>query len=331
MSYLFAHDRPAALRLLRRSGGLIGLAAGAASLGLFVLAKPLVFAGRGRGFRRRREQLLRWLAPLPLIIALSQVASVQILLASKRYSAFNAILIAGGVFGVLTSWIFIALFQAQGAAWFMLIVESGVCAGMWVYACGLLGTETEERRRSMAVGSLGHLVNANPISAAVVRIFGTTDPHSHFRTRPLFAWARGRAATRTSASIISWRSDAGRAPTYSNSRWIMPEGVVYFGFDLSRPSIDGAIAIARVGPASRTSTSIPPGLLPVSVRSRKLNLVLLIDILEHLPDATIFLRDFQRNNVERRHRVDIGSDAALSSDVRAKISRRARRPRRRRL
>jgi SAM-dependent methyltransferase len=140
----------------------------------------------------------------------------------------------------------------------------------------------------MAVGSLGHLVNANPISAAVVRIFGTTDPHSHFRTRPLFAWARG-ARRRGFRTIVEIGCGQG-ANRFELAR-IMPEGVVYFGFDLSRPSIDGAIAIARQAGLKNFHFHCQD--CSRFQFDRKPDLVLLIDVLEHLPDATIFLRDLR--------------------------------------
>jgi PST family polysaccharide transporter len=142
MSYLFVHDRPAALRLLRRSGGAIALVAGAASVGLFVLAKPLVLLAGGRDFLAAAT-LLRWLAPLPLIVAVAQIASIQLLLALGKYRQVNTVLGAAGLFGVLASWVFIAMFQSVGAAAFLLLVETAVCAGMWACALPVLKQEAE--------------------------------------------------------------------------------------------------------------------------------------------------------------------------------------------
>lgn len=133
MSYLFAHDPAAAHSLLWRSGLLTVLIAGTASIGLFLFADPIILLAGGHDFLNAAT-LLRWLSPLPLVIVVSQIASVQILLSLRKYGEFNRVLLAVGVFGFLTSWIFIGLYQSKGAVWFMLVVEIAACGGMWAYA-----------------------------------------------------------------------------------------------------------------------------------------------------------------------------------------------------
>ncbi len=128
MSYLFAHDRLAALRLLRRSGGLIGLASGAASLALFVLAKPLVLLAGGRDFLGA-VTLLRWLAPLPLVIAASNFFGVQILLARGMSHKVNRTLIVVGTVSLTAITPLIVWRGSQGAAIGTLLAECMVTCG----------------------------------------------------------------------------------------------------------------------------------------------------------------------------------------------------------
>lgn len=144
MSYLFAHDKGGALRLLRRSGALTVLSAATASLALFLLAGPAIRLTAGNAYAEAIP-LLRWLSPLPLVIVLSQVASVQTLLSCKKYREFNKVLLAGGLFGLATCWGFILLFDVLGAAWFQLVVEAGICIGMWSYAYPLLNHHVRSR------------------------------------------------------------------------------------------------------------------------------------------------------------------------------------------
>jgi O-antigen/teichoic acid export membrane protein len=128
MSYLFAHDRPAALRLLRQSGGAIALVAGAASLGLFVLAEPLVRLAAGRDFLGAAG-LLRWLAPLPLIVSLSNVFGVQIMLARGMFREVNRTLSAAGIISLVVIAPLISWRGAQGAAMSILLAECIVTCG----------------------------------------------------------------------------------------------------------------------------------------------------------------------------------------------------------
>lgn len=132
MSYLFAHDRPAALHLLWRSGKLIVLVSGATSLALFVLAEPLVLLAAGRRFLGAAP-LLRWLAPLPLIIALSVIFGLQVMLPNQMTRAFNRILAAAGALSLAMIGVWVSLRGAEGAAINTLLVECFVTLAMGVY------------------------------------------------------------------------------------------------------------------------------------------------------------------------------------------------------
>jgi O-antigen/teichoic acid export membrane protein len=101
MSYLFAHDQPAAQRLLWRSAKLIALVSGAMSVALFLLAEPLVLFAAGRAFLSS-VPVLRWLAPLPLVVAMSNVLGVQIMLARGMFRSVNRILRSAGIISLVT-------------------------------------------------------------------------------------------------------------------------------------------------------------------------------------------------------------------------------------
>ena len=137
MSYLFSNDRGAALHLLKRSGAFMICVSGAASLGLFFLAEPIIRLAAGEDFAQS-VTVLRWLAPLPLVVYISQIASLQILLTHRKDRQFNLILLSGGVFGLAASWKFISAAHDIGAAQFLLCVEVLICVAMWVAAAHIL-------------------------------------------------------------------------------------------------------------------------------------------------------------------------------------------------
>jgi O-antigen/teichoic acid export membrane protein len=132
MSYLFAHDRPAALNLLRRSGKLITLVSGATSLALFALAGPIILLAGGRDFVAATV-VLRWLAPLPLIIAGSNFFGVQMMLPNRMTRAFNRIYAATGALSLAMIGAWVAWRGAEGAAINMLLSEGFVTAAMGAY------------------------------------------------------------------------------------------------------------------------------------------------------------------------------------------------------
>lgn len=132
MSYLFAHNRAAAIALLRRSGLIIVFISAAASLALYVLAKPIVLFVAGGGFQDA-VNLLRWLSPLPFVIALSNIFGVQIMLPNLMTRAFNRILAGAGFMSLGMIWLWIAGFGAEGAAINTLIVECFVTGSMALF------------------------------------------------------------------------------------------------------------------------------------------------------------------------------------------------------
>ncbi|MDD2467289.1 MAG: oligosaccharide flippase family protein [Desulfobulbus sp.] len=131
MSYLFAHDRPAALRLLWHSGRLVVLISLAASLALFLLAEPILLLVAGPEFLDAAA-LLRWLSPLPLVVALSNLLGVQIMLAQGMMTEVNRVVTAGGVTSLIMITPLITCAGANGAAINTLIMECIVTFGFIV-------------------------------------------------------------------------------------------------------------------------------------------------------------------------------------------------------
>jgi len=132
MSYLFAHDRPAALRLLWNSGLLIVSISFATSLTLFLLAKPIILLGAGHAFLDAAA-VLRWLSPLPLVIALSNIFGVQVMLPNKMTRAFNRILASAGALSLAVVVPWVLWRGAEGAAINTLLIECFVTGTMAIY------------------------------------------------------------------------------------------------------------------------------------------------------------------------------------------------------
>lgn len=129
MSYLYEHNKVEAVNLLRRSGLVIIATSLTVSFILFVLAKPIILFFAGGGFQEAII-LLRWLSPLPFIVALSNIIGVQIMLPNMMTQAFNRILAGAGVISFIFLWCLINEFGAKGAAINMLVAECYVTFSM---------------------------------------------------------------------------------------------------------------------------------------------------------------------------------------------------------
>lgn len=132
MSYLFAHDRVAAMRLLQRSSMVIVLVSSVASLAMFILAKQIISLAAGPGFQDS-VTLLRWLSPLLVITAMSNIFGVQIMLPNLMTQAFTRILTGAGFLSLSLVWWLIAKFGVEGAAINAFIVECFVTGSMALY------------------------------------------------------------------------------------------------------------------------------------------------------------------------------------------------------
>lgn len=133
MSHLFMNDIHGARQLVKKASLVTLPIAACSSAGLWILSDSLVVLLGGEQFRPAGT-LLRIMAPMPLIIALSNLLGIQIMLPSGHTRAFNRILhsaalISLGVVVPSVYWL-----GAQGAASSALLIEFYVTAAMLVYA-----------------------------------------------------------------------------------------------------------------------------------------------------------------------------------------------------
>ena len=129
MSHLVQSNGHAAYALIQRSALGVLIVAGSASAALWVLADWLVLLLGGRDFTPAAD-VLRWLAPLPLVIGLSNILGVQIMLPHGLNRAFNAVLVSAAAVSLAFIGPMASHFQAVGAAQTMLAVEIWVIAAM---------------------------------------------------------------------------------------------------------------------------------------------------------------------------------------------------------
>lgn len=129
MSHLVATQDASAFALIKRSFYAVLLIAGSASLGLWLLADWIVWLMGGDDFKAAAT-VLRWLAPVPLIIGLSNLLGVQIMLPKQMNRAFNGVLALAAVASLLIIWPLSERYAASGAAATILIVEAAVTVVM---------------------------------------------------------------------------------------------------------------------------------------------------------------------------------------------------------
>lgn len=137
MSHLVQSNGDAAYALIRRGALGVLIVAGSASTALWVLADWLVLLLGGGDFLPAAD-VLRWLAPLPLVIGLSNVLGVQIMLPHGLNRAFNTILVSAAAASLALIGPMVSTFQATGAAQTVLAVEIGVTCAMAAFL-GLRG------------------------------------------------------------------------------------------------------------------------------------------------------------------------------------------------
>lgn len=132
LSHLFKNDPHEAHRLLDRSGRIIVTASALLSILLWLAADPIVHFLGGVEFKQGGV-ILRWLAPLPLLVGISNIFGVQVMLPNHKTKAFNRIL---GLAGALSLCMIVPLIQwkgAEGAAINTLVTECFVSLAMGGY------------------------------------------------------------------------------------------------------------------------------------------------------------------------------------------------------
>lgn len=130
LSHLVYHARDRAVRLARLAVAVMGC--GGALLGglVFILAPPLVRTILGPGYGAA-VPVLRILALLPPLIALSNVFGIQWMLPLGMDRAFNAIIIAAGLINIILAVAFAPAYLASGMAWSVVSAEMFVTASIY--------------------------------------------------------------------------------------------------------------------------------------------------------------------------------------------------------
>jgi PST family polysaccharide transporter len=147
MGHLFSNDEKAARSLLKLTVLSVVVVGGSASAVLWLFAGPIISLVGGSAYQSSAG-VLRYLAPLPLVISISQVAALQVLLPNNRQRQFNHALRSGSVLALLLMWPMCAFFRENGAALVWLIVELLVCGYMWFVAFGVLHAQRSGERQA---------------------------------------------------------------------------------------------------------------------------------------------------------------------------------------
>lgn len=132
VSRLSSSDPEQAFKLLYRIGGVVGLFAAMASVLLWIFASPIVIFLGGEAFGGA-VNVLKTLAAVPFMTAMSALVGIQILLPFHRRRAFHFIYGVAGIVALCSIWPLALTLAAQGAALTVLITECAVTGGMVGY------------------------------------------------------------------------------------------------------------------------------------------------------------------------------------------------------
>jgi O-antigen/teichoic acid export membrane protein len=99
---------------------------------LWLFADTIITLLAGDQFSKAAS-VLRWLAPLPFIISLSNLFGIQIMLPNRFTQAFNRILLAAGTMSLCMIVPFIQWKGAEGASINTFLTESFVTLSMAFY------------------------------------------------------------------------------------------------------------------------------------------------------------------------------------------------------
>lgn len=132
MSWLFEHDPGAARALLRKSAWGMGALSALAGAVLWAGAEDWMTALGGSDFAHGAS-VLRWLAPVPCVVAMSNLMGVQVMLPRGMNRPFTLILGMASVLSLVQLYPMIQHAGAQGAAQLVLLVECVVTGAMALY------------------------------------------------------------------------------------------------------------------------------------------------------------------------------------------------------
>ncbi len=132
LSKKLKEDVSEGMRFLRQTTIYVGGVSFLLSLMLFVFAPQIIHFVAGAAYERS-ILVLRIIAFLPFIIALSNIFGIQTMLNFDRKKAFSNILISGSVLNILLSLVLVPLFEEVGSAVSVVGVEFCITVGMLLY------------------------------------------------------------------------------------------------------------------------------------------------------------------------------------------------------
>ncbi|MFP6790497.1 MAG: flippase [Thalassolituus sp.] len=125
-------NKKAGLAFIRKTIWILGSGMFLVSSLLFVLADPIVSLLLGNQYQQS-VLMLKIMAFLPFIIALSNMFGVQTMINLGYKHAFSQILVAAAILGVGLSLILVPMYEGYGSASTMLTVEVFVTVLMWIF------------------------------------------------------------------------------------------------------------------------------------------------------------------------------------------------------
>jgi 2-polyprenyl-3-methyl-5-hydroxy-6-metoxy-1,4-benzoquinol methylase len=142
----------------------------------------------------------------------------------------------------------------------------------------------------VAIGSQYHILFQKPLTRFLIRLFGTFDVHSHYRVKPLLKWARNQKEALQSKTIV----EVGCGPGMNLLELSHEAGETskLVGFDLNGACIEEANRLTKK--LGLTNVSFYAQDCSSFAFEEKVDVVLLIDFLEHLHDPTAFLADLNK-------------------------------------
>jgi len=132
LSKKLRENQPLAMQQIKKISWGIGVYTLLASLAIWLMAEPIVNLLFGEGYQASRP-ILAIMAPLPFLIALSNIFGLLIMLNTGHKKAFTSILVASSIVGLILCFILIPPYLALGAAAVMLAVEALVTINMFIY------------------------------------------------------------------------------------------------------------------------------------------------------------------------------------------------------
>lgn len=137
----------------------------------------------------------------------------------------------------------------------------------------------------MSVGSESYLLSKNKLASFVGRILGTSDVHTHFRTRPLMQAIK---KTRMPVSKVLEPGCGSGSNLFWLDRYFNNSEIIYHGYDLNSTSIDTANRIKAK--LNRENLTFSCRNIVGTDLGQHYDLVLLIDVLEHIDCPQDFLK-----------------------------------------